>query len=94
MSTRNYRVIGATEDEQLFCSRGGICLSNPRALPPRIVHVADRAAYRADRYVAYDLSVSAYMRKAEISGSARDWVTQALRDQDARDAGYPEFRGW
>lgn len=64
MNPRNYRIIGATDDEQEFYRCQGVALSNPHSLRPVIVHKAQVGNYicRATRYVAYDLSVSAYMR--------------------------------
>ena len=93
INTRDYRIIGATTDEQEFWRRGRNAI--PYSLPPVVVHVADVAAYRADRYVAYDLSVSEYMRRAEVPTrsegcrvSAGDWLSAHLGEQARRSAGW------
>ena len=88
INTREYRIIGATPDEQEFWRRRGVCLDNPHSLPPVAVHRADVAAYRADRYIAYDLSVSEYMRRAEVPTrtegrrvTAAEWLSEHLGEQ-------------
>ena len=93
INTRDYRIIGATTDEQEFWRRHGFAI--PYSLPPVAVHRADVAAYRADRYVAYDLSVSEYMRRAEVPTrsegcrvSAGDWLSAHLGEQARRSAGW------
>jgi hypothetical protein len=66
LNPRDYRIIGATTDEQEFNRRYGVALDNPHSLRPVAVHNAQAAAYRKDRYIAYDLSVSAYMRASGV----------------------------
>ena len=66
--SRDYRIIGATEDEQEFWRCHGVALSNRAySLAPVLVHKSRVSAYCKTRYIAYDLSVTAYLRKAEIS---------------------------
>jgi hypothetical protein len=92
INTREYRIIGATTDEQEFHSRGRNCI--PYSLPPVAVHRADVAAYRADRYVAYDMSVTEYMRRAGVRTrtegrrvTAADWLSEHLSEQARMGAG-------
>jgi hypothetical protein len=95
INPREYRIVGATTDEQEFYRRGSVCLSNPHSLPPVAVHRADVAAYRADRYVAYDMSVGEYMRAAEVATrtegrrvTAADWLSEHLSEQARMGAGW------
>ena len=81
MNPRDYRIIGATTDEQEFHRGSGVCIA-VHPLRPVAVHKADVVAYRKDRYVGYDLSVSAYMRasgaRLRTEGrkvTAAEWLT-------------------
>lgn len=95
INPRDYRIIGATTDEQEYLRRYTISVDNPWALPPVAVHLADVDAYRVDRYVAYDLSVTEYMRRAGVRTrtegrrvTAADWLSEHLSEQARMGAGW------
>ncbi len=63
LNTRQYRILGGTEDEDEFARRHGNAIGSGYELPPVLVPVSQVAAYRKERYIAYDLTVSQYRRK-------------------------------
>ena len=86
MNPRDYRIIGATEDDQEFFRCHANVISSGWNLRPVIVHKAQVAAYRKDRFVAYDLSVTAYMRasgaRMRTEGrkvTAAEWITDFVQ---------------
>lgn len=67
LSTRDYRVIYSTRDEQQYISRHRNALDSGRTLPWRIVR-ADLVE-QIDEYISHDLSVSEWRRQAPQAGA-------------------------
>ena len=93
LNPRDYRIIGATEDEQEFHRSSGVALDNPHSLRPVAVHKAQVGNYifRVTRYIGYNLSVSAYMRAsgARLRTEGRKvTATEWLEDFVGRSQGY------
>lgn len=83
--SRDYRIIGGTEDEQEFWRKHGNALSSRYNLEPALVHKSKVAAYCKERYISYDLSVTAYLRKAEIKHpyGVQAWFDEHLNELEA-----------
>lgn len=100
INTRDYRIILGFEDEQDFYRYCGNCPDNGFVPTGDLVHKRDVAAYRADRYIVYDMSVSEFLRKCPTKAKAilaDDWsdrwmtprdLVAAIQSIEARDAYY------
>ena len=100
LSTRDYRVIYSTTDEQLFLSRHRNALDSGYTLPWRIVR-ADEVD-QIDEYISHNLSISKWRCEAPRAGASRiaghrhclvsevprklcDYLRACLAAQDAYD---------
>lgn len=89
-STRQYRVVLGTEDEDEFWRCRGVALSNERAMPHRIVHV-NKINSLPPMYGRRVLSVSAYATEAELKNrlhgrmTLQEWLQEQLEKQDRQD---------
>jgi len=100
INTRDYRIILGFEGEQDYYRYCGNCPDNGFMPTGDLVHKRDVAAYRADRYIVYDMSVSEFIKKCPTKAKAilRDDISdrrmtpldlvEAIQSIEARDAYY------
>ena len=101
-NTRDYRIILGFDDEQDFYRYSGNCPDNGSMPTGDLVHKRDVAAYRADRYIVYDMSVSEFLQKCPAKARAilaDDWsdrrmtprdLVEAIQSIEARDTYYAQ----
>jgi hypothetical protein len=69
-NARDWRVIVAHDDDDSFCRNHSTCLDSPFQADGVLVPKAEAEAYKADRYIVADLSVSDYHRRAPTKSAA------------------------